>query len=30
MQAKELLERLTQEYPGYDFRVYYETLQNLK
>jgi hypothetical protein len=29
-QAKELLERLNQEYPGYDFRVYYETLQKLK
>ena len=29
-QAKELLERLSQEYPGYEFRIYYEMLQNLK
>jgi hypothetical protein len=29
-QAKELLERITKEFPGYDFTVYYETLQNLK
>jgi hypothetical protein len=29
-EAEELLNRLTDEYPGYDFKIYYEILQNLK